>query len=52
MEAYGKKTSRTTNEKMVRCCGRRPVQNGSLRLEGISTGQRQMEGFSDGGENS
>jgi len=52
MEAYGNKTSRTTKEKMVRCSGRGPVQNGSPRLKGISPGQRQMEGFSDGGENS
>jgi len=52
MEAYGKKTSRTTKEKMVRWSGRGPAQNGSPRLERVSPGQRQMERFSDGGENS
>lgn len=43
--------SRTNKKKMVRCSGKGPVRNGSPKLERTSPGQRQMEGFSDGGEN-
>jgi len=52
MEAYRKKTLRTTKKKMFRFNERGPKQNRSLRLERTSPEQRKIEGFSDGGENS
>jgi len=51
VKAYGKTTSRTTKKNVVRYSGIGPVQNGSSRLRTNSPGQKQMEGFSDGGEN-
>jgi len=52
MEAYGKKASGTSKEKMTRHSGRRPCPNGSWRLEKISLGPIKIEGFSYGGDNS